>query len=393
MGLVGGCTDDEGPTTSPPPRVEARQDLSAEALVALEKVVSDRDSEAAAALAPQGDDEAARQLADAVANARAVDVVDFTARYVDVDGVLTAELPDDQWSAAVDGSWAYRGFDRDPAHTEMTVTFEMDGDRAAIVGFGGGDRVTPLWLTDRLRVRRTDDSLVMVADGSARQLARYSLLARRAVTVVHRVLPAWRSGLVVEVPRSADELDAVLAATPGEYAAIAAVTATEDGSLAPAAPVHVFVNPEVMGGLRQVGAQVVMSHEATHAATRAVLTPRVPLWLLEGFADYVALRDVDLPLSRTAGQILTQVRRHGAPQVLPAGAEFDTRTTHLGASYEAAWLACRLLARIGGEDALVALYRRVSRGQELESGLRSTFGFGEKELTRRWREELTSLAG
>ena len=37
-----------------------------------------------------------------------------------------------------------------------------------------------------------------------------------------------------------------------------------------------------------------MSHEAVHVATEAARST-MPLWLLEGFADYVALRDVDLP--------------------------------------------------------------------------------------------------
>src|SRR3546814_6597486 len=79
---------------------------------------------------------------------------------------------------------------------------------------------------------------------------------------------------------------------PGDYANIAAVTTTVDGSLSPSAPVHVFVNPQMWAGLKPQGAQVVMSHEAVHVVTGAAITSGVPLWLLEGFADYVALRDV-----------------------------------------------------------------------------------------------------
>ena len=86
---------------------------------------------------------------------------------------------------------------------------------------------------------------------------------------------------------------------------------------------HVFVNPDVFGRLRTAGAQVVMSHEAVHVATDAARST-VPLWLLEGFADYVALRDVDLPISTTAGQIIRQVRRDGVPEALPGPVEFDT---------------------------------------------------------------------
>jgi hypothetical protein len=169
------------------------------------------------------------------------------------------------------------------------------------------------------------------------------------------------------------------------------VTTTVDGSIASTAPVHVFVNPDVFGSLKAQGAQVVMSHEAAHVATDAVRS-RTPLWLLEGFADYVALRDVDLPLSVTAGQIIRQVRKGGAPAQLPAGPEFDTQTSHLGAAYEAAWLACRLLAESGGEANLVGLYRRASRGETVDAALRDLYGFGEKEFTRRWRSELVALA-
>jgi hypothetical protein len=211
------------------------------------------------------------------------------------------------------------------------------------------------------------------------------------VPVVLRVLPDWRPRLVVEVPASAAALDRTLAAEPGRYANIAAVTTTVDGSVTPEAPAHVFVNPDVFDRLEPQGAQVVMSHEAVHVATRAA-TSDVPLWLLEGFADYVALRDVDLPLTTTAGQIIEQVRRDGPPAHLPGGAEFDTSTTELGAAYESAWLACRLMVRLGGERALVRLYRLVDAGRGLPSALRATFGLTLGGLTRAWRRSLTDLA-
>ncbi|RYP85663.1 hypothetical protein EKO23_11710 [Nocardioides guangzhouensis] len=315
-------------------------------------------------------------------------VADFSARYVDDDPSLTATLPRGQWAAAVDMSWRYAGFDRHPAHGEVTMVFTVRDGQAVLVSAGGGERRTPLWLTGPLEVRRDADSLVAAATPGG--VAAYARYARNAVRVVHRVLPRWPGRLVVEVPRDAGALDELLAAHPGEYANIAAVTTTVDGSTSDTSPVHVFVNPVVFAGLRPRGAQVVMSHEATHVATEAA-TSRTPLWLLEGFADYVALRDVPIPLSVSAGQITRQVRRDGAPKQLPGSAEFDTRTTHLGAAYESAWLACRLLAEVGGEGSLVSLYRRVSGGQPLEAPLRAIYGFGTAELTRRWRADLEAL--
>jgi hypothetical protein len=118
----------------------------------------------------------------------------------------------------------------------------------------------------------------------------------------------------------------------------------------------------------------------------------MPLWLLEGFADYVALRDVDLPVSTTAGQIIDRVRQEGPPETLPGSVEFDTTTTHLGATYESAWLACRLLADRAGQAALVRLYMDVRDGASIGSALQREFGLTEAELTELWRDLLTDLA-
>lgn len=375
--------------TAPPPRsadaAAADPSAAAATLRGLEDAVAAPDDAAVDDVAAPG----ATGLLDAVlANADALDVVDFTARYVDAVGGV-----DDAggWRAAVDLSWRFAGFDAEPVREEVLVGFAPGADGGlGITSFGGGDRRSPLWLSGPLEVRRSGQTLVLATTAGEADLV--AGRAEAAVPVVRTVLPAWSSGLVVEVPASERDLDRVLGADEGTYAGIAAVTASVDGSLAPGAPVHVFVNPEVYDGLDPVGGQVVLSHEATHAATDAPLTTGVPLWLLEGFADYVALRDVDLPLSTTAAQIAAQVRQSGAPQALPGAAEFGSTDSHLGAAYESAWLACRLLADTGGETALVRLYEEVAGGAPYAERLEALFGLTEAQLTRRWRERLEDLA-
>lgn len=370
------------------PVASAQPDAAADALAELVDAVRSGDIGAARALAPEDDPAAAEALAGVVTNAGAARVEDVDLRYVDELGAVG---DDGAWSAAVDTTWQFAGFDRTPARTEVRVGFVPDdAGGVAITGVGGGGRRTPLWLTGPVQVRRDADSLVLV-DGPAALADRYAALADRAVPTVHRVLQGWRPRLVVEVPRSADALDDTLGAEHGRYAAIAAVTSSVDGSLGPRAPVHVFVNPEVFDRLEPRGARVVMAHEATHVATGAA-TADVPVWLLEGFADYVALRDVRLPLAVTARQVAQQVRRDGVPDALPGTAEFDTTTPHLGAAYEAAWLACRLVAQVAGEDALLAVYRRVSAGGPLGRALVRETGMTEAELTTRWQDVLRGLA-
>jgi hypothetical protein len=363
---------------------------AAHALKQLEDAITERDRGEAAALAPDSDPHVGDLLSAVVDNAEALHVEQFTVRYVDTVGAVD---PAGRWHAAVDMTWRFDGFDAEPVHEEVLVAFQIEqgaGGAVGITSFGGGDRRSPLWLSGPLEVRRSDRSLVLVT--SAQEADLVAGRADAAVRVVQRVLPTWSGRLVVEVPASEEGLDAALAAAPGTYADIAAVTASVDGTLTPDSEVHVFVNPAVYDALDPVGGQVVMSHEATHAATGAPLTSGVPLWLLEGFADYVALRDVDLPLSTTAGQIIQQVRESGPPDHLPGQTEFDETSSHLGAAYESAWVACLVLADQGGQDALVRLYEQVSRGRDLAGRLRHLFGLTEAALTAQWRQRLRDLA-
>lgn len=391
LALVVGSGEDThratpGTTTAGGPRPGA----AAATLHLLEEAVESRDAAAARALAP-GDDASAVDLLGAVAdNAEALDVVDFSARYVDETGAVAQ---DGSWTAEVALTWSFEGFDREPANAEVAVTFVANGDDAAIRRFGGADGLEPLWLQGPLEVRRTEQSLVLVSawrPDAEREVATYARRVSRGVDVVRRVLPGWQPSAVVEVPASAAALDATLGADEGTYGGIAAVTTTADGTGSPDAPVHVFVNPDVTRGLRGAGAQVVMSHELVHVATDAA-TSVVDLWLLEGFADYVALRDVRLPLTTTAGRAIDVVRRNGVPRRLPGPAEFDTRAVDLEAAYELAWLACDTLADEIGERALVDVYRRASDGTPVAAVL-ERHDVTVDALVERWRDRLASLA-
>jgi hypothetical protein len=370
-----------GTTGSP----QAQPANAARALADLVTAVEDADPGAGAGI---GDTGSAVLISQVVENATKLRVSDFALRYVDEVGAVR---PDGTWEAAVDVTWRFDGFDDRTVSEEVLMGFRAVGDGARVTSLGGGERRTPLWFVGALEVRRTATTLVLV-HGTAQEADLLSGRAVAAVPVVRRVLPDWDGRLVLEVPASGDELDSVLDAAPGTYTNIAAVTATVDGSTTAGSPVHVFINPAVYDGLEPVGAQVVVSHEATHVATLAPLHS-LPVWLLEGFADYVALRDVDLPLSTTAGQVIAEVRTDGAPDALPDQSDFDTGSADLGGAYEAAWLVCTTLADRAGEQALVQTYERVSDGGALPAVLEAASGLTVEQLTAAWRARLTGLAG
>lgn len=346
-----------------------------------------------AALAAPGDDRARAELMTLRHNVRALAITDLSMRYVDEDeGRLSLArqkaLGGDAWVGQVQLSWRLRGFDRHDSRMELPVTFRQDGARTSFVTARRGRHGAPLWMLQRVSAAR--DGRSMVVAGSD-EVPRFSRLAARAVVDVDKVLRHWHGRLVVEVPDSSAVLDRALGATSGAYDEIAAVTTTADGSRSSTAPVHIFVNPSVFDPLGPHGSQIVMSHEATHVATNAALSS-MPPWLLEGFADYVALARAHLPVSLTASQILAQVRRNGPPKHLPGQVEFDAQNQRLGASYESAWLACRLLAHRYGEQRLIRFYRESARASSTTAPFRA-LGTTQRAFTRAWREDLRRLAG
>ena len=326
-------------------------------------------------------------------NAEALRVGDLSLRYVDEGAPLAEdqqiELGPEAWSGTVELAYRYDGFDESPARMETSVAFVPTDDDVKIASFGGAGQRTPLWLADRLTVVRTPRSLLSVA---AVEPGRYPDLVTRAVQQVSRLLPDWKGPVTVEVPDTRAELDAALDAQPGEYDNIAAVTTSADGSLAPGAPVRVFVNPDVFGRLKDRGAQVVMSHETTHVATDATFAS-IPTWLLEGFADFVALDGAGVPVDLAARQILDRIRKEGLPPGLPSTGDLDPQANGLGATYEEAWLACRFLAQEYGARALVRFYRAVNEGSSTQAAFRSVLDTSQQEFVARWRDDLARLAG
>jgi hypothetical protein len=242
----------------------------------------------------------------------------------------------------------------------------------------------------RLSVVRTPRTLVLAAPSA--DAGRFSAMAQRAVHDVDQVLTSWAGKLTIEVPASERQMDLMLHASQQQYANIAAVTTTVTGSVAPGTPVHVFVNPRVFATLKPKGAQVVLSHEATHVATKAAFAD-MPTWLLEGFADYVALDHAGVPVQVAAKQILARIRKDGPPRHLPTAQDLSPTANGLGATYEEAWLACRYLGERYGEKRLVSFYDAVDRGQSTGQAFRTVLGTTPRAFVDGWRADLLGLAG
>ncbi|GAA3489901.1 hypothetical protein [Streptomyces cremeus] len=285
------------------------------------------------------------------------------------------------------------GYDATPAVSARRVDlrrrdgqWHVTGDRPA----HGGTR--ELWQQGPVAVARGRRCVVLGTGHGAERLRRIAETADAAVDAVAR---AWtrESDLrtVLLVPSSLSAMGALLGEPAAGYRGIAAVTtgASEGGRRTSAD--RVIVNPEAYEVLGAVGRQVVLTHETTHVATRTATTAATPMWLSEGFADWVAYRDSDRTPAQIAPELRRTVRREGLPDALPADGDFRFAgdADRLAGAYEGGWLACRMIVERTDEATLLALYESVGahprREGAVTAALRRHLDTTPEEFTARWR--------
>ncbi|GAA3118459.1 hypothetical protein GCM10017600_35430 [Streptosporangium carneum] len=209
----------------------------------------------------------------------------------------------------------------------------------------------------------------------------------RSLVVGHRVPSAELRDLVSRADRACRTVAEVwgpvravllFPATDAEAATLAGAGAT-GGLAAMATADRVVVLPTGYARLSAAGRDVVITHELTHVATGATRGGRVPMWLSEGFADYVGYRDAGIAVRAAAAELAEEVCAGVLPSRLPEPADFAPGAPRLAQAYEEAWLACRYIAERFGERALVRLYG---------SDVGSVLGLSRAELTAAWRDHL-----
>ncbi|WP_285778228.1 hypothetical protein [Microtetraspora sp. NBRC 13810] len=224
-------------------------------------------------------------------------------------------------------------------------------------------------------VVRGERSEVIGPPGADRgRLAGIAAVADRAARTVAGVWGPTRA--VIEVP-----------ADTAQAARLAGTTALE-GLAAVALADRVVIVPDGFARLSPAGRAVVLTHELTHVATGAALGTGLPIWLTEGFADYVGYRDSGIPVRTAAAELADEVRAGRLPRELPSRDDFRPGGPRVPQAYEEAWLACRYIAGRYGERALVALYRRALR--DGLPGALAALGLTTASLTAHWRAHLAA---
>jgi len=298
-------------------------------------------------------------------------------------------------TAAAQLSYRVRDYDRSPVTVARTLTLRLTADGHWYVESEKPAKKSAqqLWDEGAVTVVRGAHSIVMGAGQSADTLREYAGLADRAVPAVSGAYGTdWTRHVVVLVPGSLDGMAGLLGSPASSYRGIAAVTTGEAGGSGQAPADRVIVNPDAYALLGSVGKQVVLTHETTHVATRAHTTAATPLWLSEGYADWIGYLDTGRTATQAAPELYRAVQDGHVPAALPADKDFgfSAEATGLAEAYEGGWLACRMIADRWGEARLGQFYRAVGahkkRAGAVEDAMKQVLGTSLDRFTEQWRD-------
>lgn len=231
-------------------------------------------------------------------------------------------------------------------------------------GGGAGEPTQPaIWDLGAVSVVRGDRSLV-IGTGSPDRLRDIATETDRDIPDITAVWgPDWAQRALVVVPSTTAQFVA-LTGQHGDVSKLEAVQSAEQRGDAGAEETtgnRITINPEPYGALSSAGRRVVVTHELTHVATRASTGAQTPLWLAEGFADYVGFLRSGIPVPDVTTELRGALVTGGLPPHLPVDGDFAVGSAQPAVAYEESWLACRLIVRTGDQAALVAFYRAVGQ--------------------------------
>jgi hypothetical protein len=287
------------------------------------------------------------------------------------------------------------GYDNaDSVHDEV-LTFTPREGRWYVSGrwIAPGRGNQQLWDVGRVNALRSDSALVLGLPADD-VLAPIAAEVDAAVPRVEEVWgKAWPRKVLVLVTRTEDEMADLLGGKASNYTQLAAITRGELGvPEETAAAERVIINPRAYADLSPVGKRVIMLHEITHVAVRSATQEWTPMWLAEGFADYVGYRTSGLAVRFIAQELVEDIRTGGVPPSLPADTDFDTTNARLPQAYEMAWLACKMIAEQHGQDKLLAFVRQAGSPDGSEASVTAAFAdvldTTLEQFTKDWRAYL-----
>jgi hypothetical protein len=292
--------------------------------------------------------------------------------------------------ARVQARYRFRGQDASPVLARYSYTFALTRSGWRIAGdgddrFRGRDDVE-IWDSGPVRNVRSARTLIVHHPGQ-------EVLARRLLRVADRAYGQvgaawtgrWERKAVILVPRDEREAERLVGARDLARVAAVASSSVESGAAERVLGNRIVVNTDNVSRYNDLNLQILITHEMTHVATRT-LGDGVPLLLVEGFADWAALKPLGYPF-RVTRPALARLGRAGFDGDLPSDREF--RGPQAAAAYDEGSAFCQWVAETAGPAKLRALYRQFAGSDpptsaQLDRGFRRVLGISRRTAEGRW---------
>ena len=292
--------------------------------------------------------------------------------------------------ALVQARYRFQGQDDSPVLARHSYTFVLTRSVWRIAGRGDNQRRrddTEIWDRGPVRTVRSARTLIVYHPGQKDLAERLLQVADRAYAQVGAAWSGhWERKAVILVPRDEQEAERLVGARNLARVAAVASSSVESGATERVLGNRIVVNTDNVVRYNPLNLQVLITHEMTHVATRT-LGDGVPLLLVEGFADWAALKPLGYPFAVTRPSLARAVREGRFDGTLPGDGQF--RDEDAAVAYDEGSAFCLWVADTYGAGKLQALYREF-RGSdptgttELDRGFRRVLHLSRKQAQDRW---------
>lgn len=277
--------------------------------------------------------------------------------------------PDVPGSVAAVLEYKIRGGDRLPTRRPLVMTLTRHGDLWFVKGFADSPSARTYrgpWDFGPTSATSTDTTVVLAHPVGDALRGRVAELLRAAVADVARATAGnWQRNVVVWLTSSDEEYSA-LGGTPGT----AAATVSDEMVDGHVSGQRIVFSPAAAARLDHDELDVVLRHELVHVATRARTNPGTPIWVTEGFADFVAYRDHG-PIEEQSGD-------------LPVDAAFSGPQANQ--AYASARTVFDFVEDRCGTGAAARFYDLLAGGAVFEAASREVCGLDVAEFRQSWHE-------
>lgn len=398
---------------APAPQASARSQADAKAIEAVlerrAQAVRDRDEKGfLATVDPQAKAAFVEKQADTFGNLAGIEFDEWSYLVSPEDAVDPAKLPavagaDQVWAPKVDLRYALHGVDGAPTNRPAGYLFVRRGTSWYLRSDTELDHIGRQtwrgpWEFGRCRILTAQHGFVLYHPGSEPTARKLAAELDTAVAAVDGVWgTAWSQRVALLLPDSPTEMKAQVGPNfPIESVVAVAIADRVDRAEHRVEGQRVVLNPAGARGLSLTALRVVLRHEITHLATRADTVDGAPLWVLEGFADYIGYRNSGLRLKQGAPDLASAVRKGKVPDRLPQNGDFQARGDELDLAYQQAWSIHLMVRDRFGEETVVKLYRTIAAAgavpaERTDQLLRELIGMDSAELLAAWRTYLPSV--